>query len=493
MIKLFPKKWSFLFKFRLFLGLILIILTLIFLYLKVVPFGSITYIRDYTSNLRSGKGFIYGFTPAERVDLKSAEVPRLIGDPVYFSVFTPRTFDKAKVTITYRDNLAINTPLVEIGVLADNIVWRYDLQPIDNKSLDYLMLRWNKIEENGKLFLQKDTNYTSLSDWENDLARGQIKGCFNELENCLAVYNYSPKYNYQIPNYQPATPISITTPLRGAHQFYVYVKDEPLRLEFNLVDLNTDTKPAPINIILSSADKVIDAKTVADSNPKPGSGQTEEKKVILEEQNLPAGVYKVEVKITDDMVIKKIISSVNRLSFINKVWPVSIEGSLKLYTDANYLQVKALNPASLQTIDFGGQDFSLDEAYRQFDFKTNAVATNKEINLAKDDVILENNGVFAFSTSSLFNPSLPKVDRFFSVKNSLKYIVADYQAPLEYEGYKTATAELNLKDAYRENGKYSFMISIPGLKNDDDVNDNFEIYQIKIELDGRTIWQKIWQ
>jgi hypothetical protein len=493
MIKPFLRKGQFLFKFRLFLGLILLILTLIFLYLKVVPFGSITYTRDYTSNWRSGKGFIYGFTPAERVDLKSADVPRLIGDPVYFSVFTPRTFDKAKVTITYRDNLAINTPLVELGVLADNIVWRYDLQPIDNKSLDYLMLRWNKIEENGQLFLQKDNNYSSLSAWENDLARGQLKDCVNDLENCLAVYNYSPKYNYQIPNYQPATPISITTPLRGAHQFYVYVKDEPLHLEFNLVDLNIDVKPAPISIILSSGDKIIDTKTVVDNNPNPGSGQAEEKNVILEQKNLPAGVYKVEVKITDDMVIKKINSSVNRLSFINKVWPVSTEGSLKIYTDANYLQVKALNPASLQTINFGGQDFSLSEAYRQFDFKTNAVASKKEIDLSKDDVILENNGVFAFSPDSLFNPSLPKVDQFFSVKNTLKYIVADYQAPIEYEGFETATAELNLKDAYRENGKYSFMISVPGLKTEDGTDDNLEIYQIKIELDGRTIWQKIWQ
>jgi hypothetical protein len=493
MIKLFYKKWSFLFKFRLFLGLILLILILAFLYLKIVPGGHITYTRDYFSQLGSGKGFIYGFTPAERVDLKSGEVPRLIGDPIYFSVFTPRTFDKAKVTVTYRDNLGINTPVIELGVLADNIVWRYDLKPLDNKALDYLMLKWDKSESNGKLFLQKVKNYSSLNDFENDLARGQIKGCINKQTDCLAVYNYSPEYNYQIPNYSPALPLTIDTPLRGAHQFYVYIKDEPLRLSFSLVDLNQDLKPAPISIILSSGDKIIDTKTVNDANPNPGSGQTEEKNVVLEQKKLPAGVYKVEVKISNDMVIKKIASSVNHLSFINKVWPVSSAGSLKLYTDANYLQVKALSPASLQVINFGGQDFNLNAAYRQFDFQVSSILSSKEINLKKDDVVLENNGVFAFSPASLFNPSLPKVDRFFSVRNSFSYIVADYQAPQDSEGFKTATAELDLKSAYRENGKYSFMISVPGLKTDDGINDNLEIYQIKIELDGRTIWQKIWQ
>ncbi len=493
MIKPFLKKWPFLVKFRLLLGLILFILILAFLYFKIVPFGHITYSRDYTKNFRSGKGFIYGFTPAERVDLKSGDVPRLIGDPVYFSLFTPRTFDKAKVTITYRNNLSLETPIIEAGVLADNIVWRYDLKPLENSALDYLKLRWHASEENGHLFLQKNQNYSKLADWEKDLAKGKIKGCANGLENCLAVYNYAPDYNYQIVNYQPAVPLVLDAPLRGGHQFYVYVKNEPLRLEFTLADLNQDLKPASIAIILSSGNKIIATKELADDNARPGSGQIEEKQIILEQRNLPAGVYRVEVKITDDMVIKKIVSSVDHLSFINKIWPVSSKGNLKIYTDVNYLQVKALTPASLQTLNFAGQDFSVTEAYSQFDFKTETAKKIKEIRLNKDDIILENNGVFAWSPASLFNPALMKVDRAFSVKMPIEYIVADYQSPLEADGLKTATAEFNLKGTYREKGKYSFMISVPGLKTEDGINDNLEIYRIKVELTGRTLWEKIWQ
>ncbi len=493
MFKAIWKKWPFLFKLRLFLGLILLIFFLTFLYLKVVPFGHISYSKNYLPHLRSGKGFIYGFTPAERVDLKSGDGPQLIGDPVYFSVFTPRTFDTAKMTIIYRDNLGLDTPLVEAGVLVDNVIWRYDLKPVDNKALDYLMLRWNKSEANGILFLQKDKNYDSLANFESDLAKGRLIGCDNPRENCLAVYNYSPKFDYQIANYQPALPLTLKIPLRGAHQFYVYVKNEPLRLEFSLVDLNQDIKPAPINIILSKGDQIIETKTISDSNPKPGSGEIEEKQVVINQPSLPAGVYKVEVKISDDMVIKQIISSVDHLSFINKVWPVSSAGPLKLYTESNFIQVKAFTPASLQTLTFGGQEFKLDEAYKQFNFQTEANTKNKEISFKKDDIIIENNGVFAWSPVSLFNPSLPKVDSNFSVKNPVKYIVAEYQKPQEEEGLKTAVVDFNLKGAYRENGKYSFMISVPGLKNDDKIKDNLEIYQIKIELNGRTLWQKIWQ
>jgi len=494
MIKPFWLKWQFLFKFRLILGLILFIFFAVFLYLKIVPFGHISYSRDYTSAWRSGKGFIYGFTPEERVDSKNGEAPRVIGDPVYFSVFSPRTFDKAKITITYRDNLTIDMPIIEAGVLVDNIVWRYDLKPVDNKALDYLMLRWDSTEENGHLFLQKEKNYSSIADWEKDLASGQLKDCNDSLANCLAVYNYSPKYNYQISNYQPSLPLAINQPLRGTHQFYLYLKNEPLHLDFSFVDQNLDLKPAPVKVILSSSDGVIETETIDDANLHPGSGQAEEKNLTIDKRSLPAGVYKVEVKITDDMIIKKINSSIGRLSFINKIWPVSgKDGGLTLYTDANYLQVKALNPASLQTISFAGKNFSLSEAYRQFDFKSEDGGLAKEIKISKDDLILENNGVFALSAGGIINPSLTKVDRFFSVKTPVKYIVADYDKPSEEEGVKTATVEFNLKDAYREKGKYSFMISVPGLKAEDGIEDNLEIDKINIEFEGRTLWQKIWQ
>lgn len=481
------------FKFRLFLGLVLFIFFAAILYLKIVPFGHISYSRDYTSAWRSGKGFIYGFTPEERVDLKSGEAPLVIGDPVYFSVFSPRTFDKAKMTITYRDNLTLDMPVVEAGVLVDNIVWRYDLKPVDNKALDYLMLRWNKIEENGYIFLQKENNYTSLADWEKDLASGQLKGCNNSLANCLAVYNYSPKYNYQITNYQPSLPLTINQPLKGAHQFYLYLKNEPLHLDFSFVDQNLDLKPAPIKVILSSGGNVIETETIDDPNPNPGSGQSEEKKLSIDKRNLPAGVYKVEVKITDDMIIKKIVSSIGRLSFINKIWPVSGQGDLTLYTDADYLQVKALNPASLQTISFAGKNFFLTEPYKQFDFQSKDGGLAKEIKISKDDLILENSGVFAFSSTGLINPSLTKVDRSFSVKTPVQYIVAGYSKPKEEEGVKTATVEFDLKNAYREKGKYSFMISVPGLKAKDGTDDNLEIDKINIEFEGKTLWQKIWQ
>ena len=491
MLKPFSIKGQFLFKFRLFLGLILFILVLTFLYLKIVPFGNITYSLDYTAKLHSGKGFIYGFTPAERVDLKSGDGPRLIGDPVYFSLFTPRTFDQATVTVKYRDHLRAETPIIEAGVLVDKLVWRYDLKPLENKILDRLKFKWGRLEDDARIILQSENNYTNLTDFKNDLEKGQLKNCPDGPQTCLIVYNYQLDTDYHLTNYQTGMSLTIDSPLRGAQQFFLYLNDEPLRVSFDFVDLNQNKDSDPITVILSAGAKTIQSQTLTDDTLPTTDGRLETKSLFLEEKELTRGVYKVEIKANEDIVIKKIVSSVNKLAFINKLWPVSANGSLTFYTDANYLQVKALNPASFQTIKFGSENFAVTEIDNQFTFKSNSGALIKEIKLAKDDLILENNGVFAFSPESLFNPLLEKLDRYFTPNGGTQYLIANYQSPRGDEKLKTATAEFNLRGAYREKGKYSFMISLPGLTADNGVDDYLEIKEITIKLKGRTLWQKI--
>jgi hypothetical protein len=61
-----------------------------------------------------------------------------------------------------------NTPIVEAGVLVDKLIWRYDLKPLGNKTLDYLSLAMDKQEKDGILFLQAEKNYDSFLDFQED-------------------------------------------------------------------------------------------------------------------------------------------------------------------------------------------------------------------------------------------------------------------------------------------------------------------------------------
>ena len=124
----------------------------------------------------------------------------------------------------------------------------------------------------------------------------------------------------------------------------------------------------------------------------------------------------------------------------------------------------------------------------------NIESTKKEILFLKDDIILETDGTFSFKPDDFFNPELSKVNEHFVLDQELKYILAEYESPLKIgDNLKQAVITLNTKEAYRENGKYSFMISVPGLKSEDKIKDSLEIYEIKVELTGRTLWQKIWE
>lgn len=476
---------------RLFLSLIILVLVLFFLYLKVVPSGHISYGRKWPSGLRSGKGFISDFKPAERIDSSDSQSLKIVADPIYFSLFTPRAFDEATLTVKYRTKLSTDQPIIEAGVLKDKLTENYELRPLQNNIIDRLLFSWSRLEDtDSRLVLQAEKTYSSPEKFFTDLQAGYLLNCPSGPVSCVAVYNYPLAPSYQPSDYTPLKSLVIDQPLRGTHQFYLYLSREPWRLSFNFIDLNQDKAQDPITVSVTSGDKLITEKTLTDNNLTPESGKTEEKGLTLTGQDQPAGVYKVYVKISSDVVIAKIDSSSDKLSFINKVWPVSSAGGLTLLSDATYLQVHTLNPASLGVIKFGEQEFSLDKTDKQFVFS--AAKGIKEIKLKKDDIVLESNGVFAFSRTSLFNPDFKKVDLYFSEQSGgIKYIIAGYRLPLFNDGLKTATAHFSLAGASREKGKYTFLISVPGLNGQTNSADYVALEEINLDLQGKTWWQKI--
>jgi len=489
MLKVFWTKLSFLSRLRLFFGAFLCLMILVFLYLKVVPFGHITYTKTWPAGLRSGKGFIYDFKPAERLATGTAAL-RVIADPVYFSLFTPRRFDQVQVTVKYRERLGTTTPIIELGVLQDKIAGSYELRPLQNDIVDALRFSWPRLDDSAeRLVLQQEREYSSLADFDADLAAGHLRGCPSGPAACVAVYDYSLPEEYRVPDYVRLSPLTIDQPLRGSHQFYVYFPSGPWRLKFSFTDLNQDRAADPVTVNVYRDGQLAATQAFADANPDPTGGQTETKDLTLTGQAASGGVYKVEVRISDDVVIARLESSSEKLAFINKIWPVSGAGVLTLFTDAAYLQATAFDPANLGSISFGGQAFALDTPYRQFTWQAGPGV--KEIKLAKDDIVLSNSGVFAFSRAGLFNPAPARIDRFFAPGGDTRYVMAAYERPLLEAGRKTARASFNISGADRDKGKYTFLISVPGL--DGTAPENYlDIEEIQVELSGRTLWQKIW-
>mgnify|MGYP000630770639 CR=1 FL=1 len=173
-------------KIRIILWLMLVSVTGWFLYMGLVPFGKIKYSYDFDK----ANSFISSISPNTRVAEIEDGRQKIIADPVYFSLQTPRKLNKAKLGIYYRsDNTA--SPIIETGVMVDKTIWRYDLKPVQNKIIDELCSSWNKIEEDGLLFCQKDNVFANIDEF---LAS-------STSANKIALYNYTFDRDFVLAGY----------------------------------------------------------------------------------------------------------------------------------------------------------------------------------------------------------------------------------------------------------------------------------------------------
>jgi hypothetical protein len=473
-------------KIRLFFGLILAFIIIWLFYQAIVPGGQIF----YNFNFKKPSEFILPLTPKERVEEPQNGSQKIVGDPAYFSLRTPRTFDTAKLTIKYKNNS--NQPLIEAGVLTDKTVWNYNLQPIENKTIDNLAKTWNVMREGDLLLLQREKKFNSLADFQNNIPPREE----------IALYNYDLKNDFVLTKDEKpvsANPKYNFVSLRGQFQYYTYLKkEEDLKFDFDFVDLNKNKDSDPIDINLYYQNKLVDTYHLDDDGDRTEAGRKSGIRNLLVRRspaeqdeggelgtpNLPAGVYKIELKCNDDIITKNIKTN-NKTAFINRLWFYGGE-NIKIFTDSHFINAQTINPGSLQKIKTNDGDLDLSETYKQFGLKLKD--KQSEINIAKGDVILSGDGVFAFSVDNLFNPSIRKIDANFDAdQEGVNYILARYQSPREENGWKIAEAEFNLKGIYREFYKYSFMLSVPGLK-----EGNVEIGEIKVDLKGRSLFEKAW-
>jgi hypothetical protein len=446
------------------------------LYMGVVPSGQIAYVKDFSDD----NYFIKKLTPEERVKDMIDGGQKIIGDPVYFALRTPRRFSKVMLELKYRNESEL--PVIEAGVLVDKTVWRYNLQPIENRIIDQLALVWDVTRKDSVMLLQKEKKFNSIDEFLNNLPDREE----------MALYNYDLKTEYVLPSYASSSEERVINyALRGSFEFYTYIKGEVLDFTFNFADLNQNKDHDPIDLYLYYDNQLLTSRHLDDNDLAIDNGEVSDRgEIKIKLGSLPEGVYKIELKVNDDIVTKKIITKQSKLAFINKVWLVNGDKNISLYSDSNVLQAKIINPGSLQTIKAKEKELAISETYKQFSLK---VATGTyEIKIDKGDIILAGDGVFSFSPDDLFNPQFKKVTLGFDInQEGINYVLARYNIPKTEEEWKIAQAEFDLTRAYREFKKYNIILAIPGLRVDDDIKDFIEVDEIKMELEGTILLEKI--
>jgi len=477
-------------KIRIFLYLIIFLIVSFFIYKAIVPSGEIEYIFNFNKE----NSFISKLSPDERLDFGNKKIKnKIIANPVYFNLKTPRTFNSAEISIRYKNK---NVPLVEGGFLVDKTLWRYDLKPFQNKLLDQLSLVWDKETKDNLLILKRPKTASTTFNC-NFLNNDE----FGQDISSLATYNYNLSIPYILKNYenknQELKSLDNFHSLRGAWQFYTYIKDEDLNFNFSFRDLNLNKDADQIELFLFYEGELIDSKTLDDDGINLDTGELrKDRDISINLKNLPEGLYKLELKVNDDILTTDIKTSQSKIVFIHKINLFKENKvDLKVFTDSNKLQLTTIYPDSLQEFIVNKDVFNLEETYHQFqiDLKNNfSTSSLKEVQLKKDGIVLSGDGLFSFSQFNFFNPQIKKA--VFGLKineQNINCIIADYKGAQKKGDDYFVHLNFDLKKAYREDGKYSFLISAPDLKSDDNLDDYLEIEEIKIKLKGKSLRKKI--
>jgi len=474
-------------KIRYFFTLILAIVCGYFVYMGVVPTGRITYENTFDDE----NFFIRKLTPAERVQKPADGIQKIVGQPVYFSLYTPRTFDSAVMTFKFRNKTSF--PLIEAGILSDKKIWRYRMSPIENKTLDEMSAKWD-VSVTGNLSLyQKEKKYASVA---------EFMAAPPDLST-VAVYNAAFYPDFRMSDYVQSDALETlgSGPLRGDYQFYAYTRNEGLYFSFKIHDLNLNKDEDGIEVIVSSKDNEIKRVTLADDGNREDNGRASvarELDVII--PDLSEGAYKIEFRAGSDIITDQITTVQKKIVFLNKLWLMGDKPTDDLCCDSYRLTAQTANPAALQTILVSDQEaggnasfrrLKLDETYKQYSLALDGKL--KKIHRSLGDVVISGDGLFSFTCDTFFRPVPRKLpDDPASAGGGLRYVLADYRPPaVTPDSWSVASATFDLKNAYRENGKYSLMLSIPGLRDSDDQSDYLEISSIRADLYGTDLMSKL--
>ncbi len=406
------------------------------------------------------------FFPWDRVSINQKDSlgysASIIGEPVYFDLKLPRPFKQARAEISYENK---GVSVFQIGVQASAYDWEYQLKPIENRYLD--KLAWTKISDGGLTLFERKKKFDKISDF---LATPPPL-------NQIVTYNYKLNYDFRIPNYQPTSGLEIDRTLRGRHVFYTYLDGEPLDFSFKIQDINRHAGPAPVEIDVYQRDKMIYTNSLVDDGIIDGSGRAGEKRALrIFLPNLARGVYKIEIKASDDIFISGLKTKEHLLAVLNHLYladnknyqdslPDIQTRATTVFTNGRRISFGTAHPTALQTIKIGNQNFKIKEAHQQYSLKPVRTKPGELLTIfsPQSDLQIETNGLFSFTRESFFDPLVNEFEGDWDLTPEVNYLITTYQSPQKINELEQGTVDFDLAPLYFKDNHLRLAFSLPGL------------------------------
>lgn len=425
---------------------------------------------------------------------------RIVAGPAYVTTTLPGAYDRVTVELEYQNP---KQTVVELGIkLSDDpALFDYRLQPLENKLVDDS--DWSRVENDQFILLQRTPTYATIEEF---LAAPPttLRG---------GSYLVSPNLAFVDPAYQAQADAgsTITTTLRGRHEFYTYAAAETLTVQFTIEDINYTAGEDPIRLAVYRADTLMTEATLLDDGEIGVTGQsTGPRTIAVQLANAPAGVYQVVLEANDDHLITNLTSEQERF-IVSK--SIHLAGSAEynnsgaqlnltsttLQTDGNWLSVIAKHP-------YGVGDVTLYDGTVMHINKVNTPYTwSNPISNFEHAVTFSNNDVLVLTDSYLALPGAEAFDPWFGLRPISQYTNADqldyvfsghYTPPTRLRSWTTASTTFDLTGiAQPRPNVLQFVLSAPGL---DTTSLGLKVRSVKVIAEQPPItlgylWKKLFE
>lgn len=383
---------------------------------------------------------------------------RLSNEPVYFDATVPRSFNEVEVKLEYKNP---SQNIIEVGILKSE-AGIADLKPFENKFID--SSTWEKLAKDNLLLFQKEKKYNSIDEFINNLP----------LDKKIATYNYQPKYNFIIPDYQPSSQYrEFNQTLRGKHEFYTYLENEDLDFIFQWQNINNSEEKFVVKVYHDNSElnTFFSSSATLDTN--------QEKQVNL--TDLSGGLYKIVIDVSENVLITKISTKQHLLVVKDKII-LHPKGQINnIFTNSDELIFRTEEESGLQNVKIDNDQLKINKISSYFNWQNNnqSIGSFKDIQMEKNNLLIQGFGYFAMTAESFFDPD-NQIDKLRNNSDIEQYdylIAAGYTSPIIEADWKKQTVKLDLSGVIGDRKNLVFLLSSPNLANSRD-----DILIKKIEL-----------